>query len=121
MGILNCMNFIVSQIGHQREGMDYKQLTNNSLLDVNTTLICITELYNSPQVQWEYIELNGTVRAPISNTDAMGISELAITLDNLGTYSCYVAQDGGTRTVKLTVTLVNTTLGNLYVVILDSG
>ena len=95
--------------------MNYIQLMDNSKVNENTTLICITELYNSSgdQIQWEYTELDGTVIVQTSSTDAMGISELAITLDKLGNYSCLVTQDGGALTVRLTVTLVNTTIGNL--------
>ena len=107
----NCVDFIVSQIGHRPEGMHYRQLMGNSTLNINTTLICITELYDSSQVQWEYVELDGTVSVPATSTDAKGISELAVTLDNLGSYSCSVTQNGGALTVKFTVIIVNTTLG----------
>ena len=98
----------------------YSSLADNVILRSNTTLYCVTEIENTTQVNWSYIDLTG-VRSDInSTTDAnTGISTLQVYTTQSGYYMCEVTEDGGMSRVY-TVGVINTDLytgkGKVYTV-----
>ena len=73
----------------------FKELNNNTILSQNTTLYCVTENRNTPQVTWSYVGLDGIRTFPISETNGTtGVSFLELTNENPGIYSCQVTRNG---------------------------
>ena len=71
------------------------ELSNNTILFENTTLYCMTENRNTPQVSWSYI-LDGNRSVLSSTIDVTtGVSVLTVPADKPGYYSCEVTRDNG--------------------------
>ena len=62
----------------------------------NTTLYCITENKNTPQVIWSYVDVDGIRTDLISTTNSStGISTIQAYTTQPGYYSCEVSHNGG--------------------------
>ena len=82
------------------------------LLTSNTTLYCVTENKDTPQVMWNYVDLFGTRTDLTSTTDtSTGVSIIQVSTTQPGYYTCEVPQNGGMSMGTYTVGLLNT---NLY-------
>ena len=102
-------------------GTTYSSLEDNAILISNTTLYCVTENKNTPQVMWSYVDLAGTRTDLTSTTDAStGVSTIQVYTTQPGYYSCDVTKDGGiegTYTVRILFT--DMYLGSLYHTVKD--
>ena len=106
---------LVSPFGEQINGNTYVALEDNSLLNTNATLYCITETKNTPQVTWTLQDTNGVSTSLTAMTDATtGVSILTAT--KAGYYSCEVSQNGG-NTRTYTVEMLDFNLGTVINVI----
>ena len=86
---------LVNVFGRIVDASTFEELNNNTILSQNTTLYCVTENRNTPQVTWSYVDLDGIRSFPISATSATtGVSFLELTNDNPGIYSCQVTRNG---------------------------
>ena len=71
-------------------------LEDNAFLYKDTTLYCITEKNNVPQVTWTYEDIDEVSTTLYSTTNAItGVSTLYVTNDRAGYYRCEVSQNGG--------------------------
>ena len=95
-------------------GSTYSSLEDNTILNADTTLYCITENTHTPQVMWSYVDLAGTSTDVTSTTDAStGVSTIQVYTIQLGSYSCEVTENGGSsRTYAAVMTESNHVLGN---------
>ena len=74
----------------------YIPLEDNAFLYKDTTLYCITEKNNFPQVTWTFEDIDGVFTTLYSTTNATtGVSTLSVTNDGAGYYRCEVSQNGG--------------------------
>ena len=105
--------FLVNQFG-KVTGMVYSSLEDNTILISNTTLYCITENENTPQVMWSYVDLAGTSTDVTSTTNAStGVSTIEVYTTQPGYYSCAVTENGGSnRTYTAVMTDTNPDSGN---------
>ena len=98
----------------------YSSLADNSILRSNTTLYCVTEIENTTQVNWSYVDISGVSSDINSTTDAKtGISTLQVYTTQSGYYMCEVTEDGGMSrvyTVGVTTTDLYTGKGKVYTV-----
>eukprot|EP00800_Vazella_pourtalesii_P023132 TRINITY_DN923_c0_g1_i13.p1 TRINITY_DN923_c0_g1~~TRINITY_DN923_c0_g1_i13.p1 ORF type:complete len:381 (-),score=40.72 TRINITY_DN923_c0_g1_i13:116-1258(-) len=77
-------------------GSTYSPLADNTVLHSNTTLYCITENKNTPQVIWSYVDVYGITTDLISTTNSStGISTIQAYTTQPGYYSCEVTHNGG--------------------------
>ena len=77
-------------------GSTYSSLEDNTILISNTTLYCVTENENTPEVMWSYVDLAGTSTDLTSTTDAStGVSTIQVYTTQPGYYSCEVIENGG--------------------------
>ena len=77
-------------------GSTYSSLEDNTILNADTTLYCVTENTNTPQVMWSYVDLAGTSTDVTSTTDAItGVSTIQVYTTQPGYYSCEVTENGG--------------------------
>ena len=77
-------------------GSTYSPLENNAVLISDTTLYCLTENENTPEVMWSYVDLAGTSTDLTSTTDAStGVSTIQVSTTQPGYYSCEVTENGG--------------------------
>ena len=77
-------------------GSTYSSLEDNTILNADTTLYCITENTNTPQVMWSYVDLAGTSTDVTSTTDAStGVSTIEVYTTQPGYYSCEVTENVG--------------------------
>ena len=91
MLILSLVNVIGEVIGS-----NYSSLPDNRLIASNTTLYCVTENENTPEVMWSYVDLAGTSTDLTSTTDAStGVSTIQVSTTQPGYYSCEVTENGG--------------------------
>ena len=57
----------------------YSTLEDNTVLISDTTLYCVTENKNNPQVKWSYVDLAGIRTVLASTTDAStGVSTIQV-------------------------------------------
>ncbi|KAI6655606.1 hypothetical protein LOD99_2104 [Oopsacas minuta] len=99
-------NVMVNPFGQFNSSV-YSPLEENTILTTDTTLYCVTEIFNTPQVLWSYLDLAG-IRNDLTSMSAIdvttGVSTLYVRIDQPGYYSCEVSQDGGmnrTYTVEI--------------------
>ncbi|KAI6661354.1 hypothetical protein LOD99_10021 [Oopsacas minuta] len=72
-------------------------LSDNAILITDTTLYCVTENMNTPEVMWSYVDLSGIRTDLTATTDAStGVSTIQVVTTQPGSYSCEVTEDGGT-------------------------
>ena len=77
-------------------GATYSSLEDNTVLISDTTLYCVTENKNTPEVMWSYVDLAGTSTDLTSTTDAStGVSTIQVYTTQPGYYSCEVTENGG--------------------------
>ena len=95
-------------------GSTYSSLEDNTVLISDTTLYCVTENKNTPQVMWSYVDLAGTSTNLTSTTDAStGVSTIQVYTTQPGYYSCEVTENGGSdRTYTAVTTDTNPDTGN---------
>ena len=95
-------------------GSTYSSLEDNTVLISDTTLYCVTENKNTPQVMWSYVDLAGTKTDLTSTTDAStGVSTIQVYTTQPGYYSCEVTENGGSnRTYTAVMTDTNPDTGN---------
>ena len=87
-------------------GSTYSSLEDNTVLISDTTLYCVTENKNTPEVMWSYVDLAGTSTDLTSTTDAStGVSTIQVSTTQPGYYSCEVTENGGgSRTYTFVIT-----------------
>ena len=89
--------YLVNIFG-QVVGSTYSQLADDTVLTSNTTLYCVTENSNTPQVVWSYLNLDGIKTGLTTTTDAStGVSIIQVYTTQPGYYTCEVSQNGGNR------------------------
>ena len=94
----------------QITGTTYTSLSDNSVLTSNTTLYCVTENKDTPQVKWSYVDLDGIRSDLTSTTDAnTGVSNIQVFTTEPGYYTCEVTENGGISKMY-TVGILNTEL-----------
>ena len=104
---------LVIPFGEQINANTFIALKDNSLLNTNATLYCITENKNTPQVIWTFEDTNGVSTNLSATTDATtGVSILSVTNDKAGYYRCEVSQNGG-NTTTYTVEMLDFNLGTV--------
>ena len=92
------MFLVGSSFGMQISSSTFTALSDNSILTSNTTLYCITDSINTPEVEWSYEDVSGNRTDLSATTDAStGVSTLFVTTDVPGYYSCKVSLEGGTN------------------------
>ena len=92
------MFLVGSSFGKQIGSSTFTALPDNSILTSNTTLYCITDSSNTPEVEWSYEDVSGTRTDLSATTDAStGVSTLSVTTEVPGYYSCKVSLEGGTN------------------------
>ncbi|KAI6653443.1 hypothetical protein LOD99_3662 [Oopsacas minuta] len=83
---------------------EYNNLEDLSVLTTNTTLYCITDVIDIPEVIWKYEDLEGVNTSQSAETDFFtGFSSLLVTTDKVGYYSCYVTENGVSKTYSIAV------------------
>ena len=86
---------LVNVFGEVTE-LTYSPLEDNTALISNTTLYCVTENKNTPEVMWSYVDLAGTSTDLTSTTDAStGVSTIQVSTTQPGYYRCEVTENGG--------------------------
>ena len=74
------------------------------MLTSNTTLYCVTENKDTPQVKWSYVDLAGIRSDLTSPTDAnTGVSNIQVFTTEPGYYTCEVIENGGSSTMYTAV------------------
>ena len=87
----------------------YTSLSDNIILTSNTTLYCVTENMETPQVVWSYLNLDGIRTNLTTTTDAItGVSIIEASTTQPGYYTCEVSQNGGMNTVTYTAVMTDT-------------
>ena len=109
--------FLVNAFG-KFSGNIYSSLPHNTVLISDTTLYCVTENKNTPQVKWTHVDLAG-IRTDIASTTnaSTGVSTIQVYTTQPGYYSCEVTEDGGsniTYTAVMTDTNPDTGIFYLY-------
>ena len=89
---------LVSPFGEKTETGTFSVLGDNSFLNRDTYLYCLTE--KGTRVNWSYEDINGGTIKRFAATDPItGVSKLWVTNSKIGYYRCEVSQNGGdTRT-----------------------
>ena len=88
-------SILVNAFG-QITGTTYTSLSDNSVLTSDTTLYCVTENKNTPQVKWTYVDLAGIRSDVPSTTDlSTGVSIIQVIISEPGYYTCEVTENGG--------------------------
>ena len=99
------MILVGSSFGKKIGSSTFTALSDNSILISNTTLYCITDSSNTPEVEWSYEDVSDNRTDLSAMTDAStGVSSLSVTTDVPGYYSCKVSLKGGmnkTYTVEM--------------------
>ena len=92
------MFLIGSSFGKQIDSSTFTALSDNSIIISNTTLYCITDSSNTPEVEWSYEDVSGNRTDLSATTNAsIGVSTLSVIIDVPGYYSCKVSLEGGTN------------------------
>ena len=95
LNLSQCNVVLVYAFGEVTEST-YSPLEDNTVLISNTTLYCVTENKNTPEVMWSYVDLAGTSTDLTSTTDAStGVSTIQVYTTLPGYYSCEVTENGG--------------------------
>ena len=94
-------------------GSAYSSLEDNTVLISDTTLYCVTENKNTPQVMWTHVDLAGVSTGVTSTTDtSTGVSTIQVYTTQPGYYSCEVTENGGSsRTYTAVMTDTNPDTG----------
>ena len=80
------------------------------MLTTNTTLYCVTENKDTPQVEWSYVDLDGIRSNLTSTTDAStGVSKVQVFTTEPGYYTCEVTENGGSNKMYTAVMADNFT------------
>ena len=107
------MDLIVTPFG-QKNGTEYSSLENYAVLISNTTLYCVTEVRNTSQVKWSYVDLAGTGTDLTSTTNSStGMSTIQVYTTQPGYYSCKVTENGGSNRTY-TVAVEHVIVGMLF-------
>ena len=86
----------MNPFGEKTSDNTYIALEDNSFLYKDTTLYCLTENKNTPQVTWYFKDLYGVATTLYAETDATtGLSTLFVSSEEAGFYSCELSQNGG--------------------------
>ncbi|KAI6657364.1 Secretory phospholipase A2 receptor [Oopsacas minuta] len=94
----------VFTFGEEMASNVYEYLSDLSVLTTNTTLYCITEKIDIPEVIWNYEDLQGVRISLSADTDFFtGFSSLLVTTDKSGYYSCDVTENGINKTYTIAV------------------
>ena len=89
----------------------YSSLADNTVLTSDTTLYCVTENKDTPQVTWSYLNLDGIRTNLTSTTDtSTGVSIIQVSTTQPGYYTCEVSQNGGMNTVTYTAVMRDTSI-----------
>ena len=108
----------MSPFGEQINANKFIALKDNSLLNTDATLYCITETKNTPQVSWTFEDINGVSTSLTATTNAItGVSTVSVTNDKAGYYKCEVSQNGGstrTYTVEMLDFILGTVINVIY-------
>ena len=93
----------------QITGSTYTSLADNTVLTSNTTLYCVTENKDTPQVVWSYVDLSDVITNLTSTTDATtGVSIIQVYTTQPGYYTCEVSHNGGMNTTTYTAVMTDT-------------
>ena len=95
-------------------GSNYTSLPDNTVLVSDTTLYCITENKNTPQVVWSYQDLAKSTTSALSSytSSTTGVSYIRVYTSRPGYYSCRVKVNGGTyQTYTALITDVDLSTG----------
>ena len=84
-------------------GTVYSSLEENTVLTSNTTLYCVTENTNTPQVVWRHVDLFGISTDLTTTTNGAGVSVIQVHTTQPGYYKCEVSQNGGINTTTYSV------------------
>ena len=109
---------LVNQFG-QVIGSNYLSLSDNTTLTSDTTLYCITENKNTPDVVWSYQDLAKRTTSTLGSytSTTTGVSSIPVYNSSPGYYSCSVkVNGGGYKTYTALVAHVNLSTG-MYVVL----
>ena len=107
-------NVVLVNVFGEVTGSTYSSLEDNTIIISDTTLYCVTENRNTPQVMWSYVDLAGTRMDLSSTTNAStGVSTIQVYTTQPGYYSCEVTENGGSsRTYTAIMTDTNPDTGN---------
>ena len=90
------INYVLVDVFGEVAGSTYTPLEDNTVLTSDTTLYCVTENKNTPEVMWSYVDVAGTSTDLTSTTDAStGVSTIQVSTTQPGYYSCEVTENGG--------------------------
>ena len=90
------MSCVLVNVFGEVTGSTYSSLEDNTVLIADTTLYCVTENKNTPQVMWTHVDLAGVRTDVTSTTDAStGVSTIQVYTTQPGYYSCEVTENGG--------------------------
>ena len=95
--ILNKLISLVNVFGRIVDSSTFEELSNNTVLALDTTLYCVTENRNTPQVTWSYedpVGIRSFLTAATNVNTGVSILELTDSNSNPGTYSCQVTRNG---------------------------
>ena len=96
-------SILVNAFG-QITGTTYTSLSDNSVLTSDTTLYCVTENKDTPQVKWSYVDLTGVESDLTSTTDlSTGVSNIQVSTSEPGYYTCEVTENGGSSKIYTAV------------------
>ena len=100
-------------------GVTHFLLSDHAVLTSNTTLYCVTENNNTPQVKWSYVDLAGVRNDLTSTTETTtGVSIFKVYTTHPGFYSCEVTENGGSgATYTAVMTDVSDFTGNISILL----
>ena len=109
--LLNSSLFLLVNAFGQIVDSTYSSLADNTVLTSDTTLYCVTENKDTPQVTWSYLNLDGIRTNLTSTTDtSTGVSIIQVSTTQPGYYTCEVSQNGGMNTVTYTAVMRDTSI-----------
>ena len=86
------------------------------MLTSDTTLYCVTENKNTPQVKWSYVDLAGIKSNVPSTTDAStGVSSIQVITSEPGYYTCEVTENGGSSNTYTAVMTESNNYTGMYI------
>ena len=107
--LLNSSLFLLVNAFGRITDSTYSSLADNTVLSSDTTLYCVTENKDTPQVTWSYLNLDGIRTNLTSTTDtSTGVSIIQVSTTQPGYYTCEVSQNGGMNTVTYTAVMRDT-------------
>ena len=107
--LLNSSLFLLVNAFGRITDSTYSSLADNTVLSSDTTLYCVTENKDTPQVTWSYLNLDG-IRTNLTSTTgtSTGVSIMQVSTTQPGYYTCEVSQNGGMNTVTYTAVMRDT-------------